>query len=67
MWEYLDNSWRRAPATALLDSAPVPQRAPAPTPRSAAFAPAIAASAPRSTSIVISPLLSMGLQYRDPL
>ena len=39
VWEYLDNSWRRAPAAALLDSAPVPQRAPVPAPARRVCAP----------------------------
>ena len=49
-WEYLDNSWRRAPAPVLLDSARVHQRAPAPAPAPArhVWAPCSAAPTPRS-------------------
>ena len=52
MWEYLDNSWRCAPAPALVDSARVlhraPVPAPAPTPVRPVCAPYSAAPTPRS-------------------
>ena len=59
VWEYLDSSWRRAPAPALLDSARVPQRAPAPAPAPArhVYAPWSAAPTPRSA--VFAPAIDL--------
>ena len=49
-WVYLDSSWRRAPAPVLLGSARVQQRASAPAPARHVCAPCSAAPTPRSAA-----------------